>query len=126
MRGIGKSLDYCSQRGVDNLGQIKPMLVAAFIEEETKCQQPQTAKQELAAILLLLDYLVVTQVIPHNPAGPVRGPRYSNKKARSHYCLPIRNDFWRGSLYKDKGEEKGPIPSLTPATAGLVPCAKPF
>ena len=56
-RAAGKFLDYCEKRGIADLKQIEPMLVAAFIESETKEQQPQTVKQELAAIRMLFDYL---------------------------------------------------------------------
>ncbi|MBV9850099.1 MAG: hypothetical protein JO250_10540 [Armatimonadetes bacterium] len=45
--------------------------------------QPQTVKQALAAIRMLFDWLVIGQVIPTNPAGSVRGPRYSTKKGKT-------------------------------------------
>jgi integrase len=40
-------------------------------------------KQNLAAIRMLFDWLVVGQVIAVNPASPVRGPKYSVKKGKT-------------------------------------------
>jgi site-specific recombinase XerC len=33
-------------------------------------------KQQLAAIGMLLDWLITGQIIPHNPAAAVRGPKH--------------------------------------------------
>lgn len=42
------------------------------------CQpQAQTVKQALAALRMLFDWLVIGQIVPTNPAGSVRGPKYS-------------------------------------------------
>jgi site-specific recombinase XerC len=41
------------------------MLVAA---------SPQTIKQHLAAIKMLFDYLVISQIVPTNLAAPVKAP----------------------------------------------------
>ena len=41
------------------------MLVAA---------SPQTIKQHLAAIKMLFDYLLISQIVPTNPAAPLLGP----------------------------------------------------
>jgi site-specific recombinase XerD len=65
------------------MSAIEPMLIAAYIEERTQQRQPQTVKQELAAIRMLFDWLVVGQVVPTNPASAVRGPRYSIKKGKT-------------------------------------------
>ena len=41
-----------------------------------------TVKQHLAAIRMLCDWLVVSQVIPVNPAAAVRGPKHVVTEAR--------------------------------------------
>lgn len=82
-RSCSRFLFWCETRGVSDLGRIEPMLVAAFIEEETKTREPLTVKQELAAIRMLFDWLVIGQVVPTNPASAVRGPRYSYKKGKT-------------------------------------------
>ncbi len=40
-------------------------------------------KQELAAIRMLFDWLVVGQVMPTNPASSVRGPTYVVKTGKT-------------------------------------------
>ncbi|BCM94522.1 tyrosine recombinase XerC (plasmid) [Abditibacteriota bacterium] len=72
-----KFFRWCDARGVVELSQIKPLLVAAFIEEETHLREPQTVKQELAALRQLFDYLVTGHIIETNPATSVKGPAYS-------------------------------------------------
>ena len=42
-----------------------------------------TVKQHLSAIRALLDYLVVGQVLPSNPATPVRGLKYVVKHGKT-------------------------------------------
>ena len=50
------------------------MHVAAYIEQHPG--SPQTIKQHLAAIKMLFDYLVISQIVPTNPAAPVKGPTH--------------------------------------------------
>lgn len=76
-RAACKFFRWCDQRGLHDLGQIAPLIVAAFIEEETHKHQAQTVKQELAALRQLFDFLVTGQIMPFNPAASVRGPAYS-------------------------------------------------
>jgi integrase/recombinase XerD len=61
-----------SENHVDDIKAITPMHVAAYIEQHPG--SPQTIKQHLAAIKMLFDYLVVSQIVPANPAAPVKGP----------------------------------------------------
>jgi integrase/recombinase XerD len=42
-----------------------------------------TIKQHLAAIRMLFDYLVIGQIVPFNPAAPVRGPKHVIKKGKT-------------------------------------------
>jgi len=48
--------------------------VAAWIECQTHRYSAPTAKQQLAAIRHLFDWLVTGQVVPVNPASSLRGP----------------------------------------------------
>lgn len=77
LRAVTKFFAWCETRGVRELRRIEPMMVAAFVEEESAICEPQTVKQELAAIRKLFDWLVVGQIVAHNPAASVRGPSYS-------------------------------------------------
>jgi len=47
-----------------------------------------TAKQHLAAIRRLFDWLVIGQVMPTNPAASVRGPAYSVKRGKTPVLAP--------------------------------------
>jgi site-specific recombinase XerD len=83
-RAVKKFFDWCEVRGVTELHQFEPIIVAAFIEEETALCAPPTVKQELAAIRMLFDWLVMGQVLPTNPASSVRGPAYSINVGKTH------------------------------------------
>jgi len=58
-------------------------LVAGYVEQLGTAVSKPTVKQHLAAIRMLLDWLVTGQVIPINPAHAVRGPWYSVKKDKT-------------------------------------------
>jgi integrase/recombinase XerD len=81
--------DWCEGRGLVELGNVKPMHVAAYIEllgrerpEGAGLSKP-SVKQHLAALRMLFDWLVVGHVLEHNPAHAVRGPKYSQKKGKT-------------------------------------------
>src|SRR5271166_14076 len=70
-----------SENHVDDIRLITPMHVAAYIEQHPG--SPQTIKQHLAAIKMLFDYLVISQVVPTNPAAPVKGPTHVVKRGKT-------------------------------------------
>ena len=74
--------DWCETGGLA-LEQVKPIVVAAYIEQLTKTYAPPTVKQHLAAIRMLFDWLVVGQVVPFNPASSVRGPKHVVKTGKT-------------------------------------------
>jgi site-specific recombinase XerD len=85
-RQVWQFLAWCEGRGITQLQQIRPMLVAAYIEQKGGPEgrgQEQNVKQALAAIRMLFDWLVIGQVVPMNPAASVRGPKYSLKKGKT-------------------------------------------
>jgi site-specific recombinase XerD len=41
------------------------------------------SEQHLAAIKMLFDYLVVSQIVPTNPAAPVKGPTHVVKRDKT-------------------------------------------
>jgi integrase/recombinase XerD len=63
--------------------QIRPLHVAAYIEQLGQEKSIPTVKQNLAAIRELFDYLIVGQVVEMNPAAAVKGPSYSAKKGKT-------------------------------------------
>ena len=72
-RAVGQFLAWCAARGL-GLAAVSPLHVAAYIR--THPGSAPTVKQHLAAIRMLGDWLVVSQVIPVNPAAAVRGPTH--------------------------------------------------
>ncbi len=82
-RNVCQFLDWCAERGVDELGQIQPVHVAAYIEGLQESLSPPSIKQHLASIRMLFDWLVVGQIVPTNPATSVRGPAYSAKRGKT-------------------------------------------
>lgn len=79
-RAVGQFLAWCESRGV-TLGEIKPFLVAAYIEQHPGAVP--TVKQHLAAINMLFDWLVTGQIIQSNPATSVKTPRFSQTTGKT-------------------------------------------
>ena len=73
---------WCAHRNLA-LGEITPFAVATYIEEMQDRYSLPTVKQHLSALRALLDYLVVGQVLPSNPAAPVRGPKHVVKQGKT-------------------------------------------
>lgn len=79
-RAVVAFLQWCEEKGINNLRQIQPVQVAAYIEQLQQERSAPTVKQHLACIRMLFDWLVTGQVIPTNPVHSVRGPRHSVSK----------------------------------------------
>jgi site-specific recombinase XerD len=73
---------WCESHGLP-LQQLVPVHIAAYIEELGGYLAKPSVKQHLAALRMLFDYLVTGQVVPHNPAAAVRGPKYVIKKGKT-------------------------------------------
>ncbi len=81
---------WCDALGLALPG-IQPVHVAAWIEELSRNgRSAPTVKQHLAAVRMLFDWLVVGQVVPHNPAAAVRGPKHSMATGKTH--MPDRDE----------------------------------
>jgi integrase/recombinase XerD len=72
---------WCETRGIVELTQVKPVVIAAYIEHHRAA--PPTVKQHLAAIRMLFDWLVTGQIVEVNPASSVRGPKYVVKRGKT-------------------------------------------
>ena len=75
-------------KGVASIAAVQPLHVAAYIEALSRARSPPTAKQRLAAIRRLVDWLVVGQVMPHNPASSVRRPSHVVKRGKTPVLAP--------------------------------------
>ena len=73
---VAEFLDWRDDQGVSSIGDVQPLHVAAWIEQQTREHAAPTAKARLAALRHLFDWLVTGQVVPVNPAGSVRGPSH--------------------------------------------------
>lgn len=79
-RAAGRFFLWCHERGI-GLHQIKPIIVAAYIEQHRGAKP--SVKQSLASIRMLFDWLVIGQVISMNPASSVRGPKHVVKTGKT-------------------------------------------
>jgi site-specific recombinase XerD len=75
LRACARFLGWCEPRGL-TLAAIRPHDVGAWIEALQQTSAAPSVKQQLAAVRMLFDWLVVGQVVPMNPAAAVRGPRH--------------------------------------------------
>ena len=84
-RAVGQFLRWCAARGL-GLRDVSPLHVAAYIR--THPGSAPTVKQHLAAIRMLGDWLVVSQILPVNPAAAVRGPKHVVTKGATPVLSP--------------------------------------
>ncbi len=81
-RAVWQFLDWTEERRLP-LQNLNPIFVSAYIEGIQSHLAPPSVKQHLAAIRMLFDYLVIGQVVPHNPAASVRGPKHVVKRGKT-------------------------------------------
>jgi site-specific recombinase XerD len=82
-RAVASFLDWAESRGVRQLSEIQPIVVAGYIEDLKTAYEAPTIKQHLAAVRMLFDWLVVGQIVPSNPASSVRGPKHVVKRGKT-------------------------------------------
>lgn len=87
-RAVNEFLSWCHSVGVPDLLAVAPLHVATWIELQTQTLAAPSVKQRLAAIRHLFDWLVVGQVVPHNPAASVRGPSHSARSGKTPVLDP--------------------------------------
>ena len=73
---------WCEERGLA-LATIRPFDVASYIETLQQTHSAPGVKQQLAAVRMLFDWLITGQVVPHNPASAVRGPKHVVKTGKT-------------------------------------------
>jgi site-specific recombinase XerD len=74
---------WCGRNGLQELREIEPIHVAAYVEGLQGRLAAPSIKLHLAAIRMLFDWLVVGQVLAANPASSVRGPKHSVRKGKT-------------------------------------------
>jgi site-specific recombinase XerD len=85
---VREFLKWCEAAGVASFSDVRPLHVAAWIEEQTQTHKAPTAKLRLAAIRHLFDWLVNGQIVPVNPAASVRGPTHVVRKGQTPMLEP--------------------------------------
>lgn len=81
-RACSRFFGWCEDRGL-TLSAIRPFDVAAWIEQLQEKHGTPGVKQQLAAVRMLFDWLIVGQVVPINPAAAVRGPKHVVKTGKT-------------------------------------------
>ncbi|MCI4680403.1 tyrosine-type recombinase/integrase [Rhodoblastus acidophilus] len=87
-RALADFLAWCELQGVASIADVQPLHIGAYVEALTRSHSAPTAKQRLAAIRMLFDWLVTGQVAPVNPAASVRGPRHVVKIGKTAVLDP--------------------------------------
>ena len=85
-RAYGRAVaDFCAwaDEKALRLDQLRPVVVAAYVEQLTGMYAAPSVKQQLAALKMLFDWLVLGQVLSVNPAAAVRGPKHVVKKGKT-------------------------------------------
>ena len=85
---------WCEDRGLTP-ATIRPHDVGTCIEQlQTQVSAP-SVKQQLAAIRMLFNWLITGQIVPHNPASAVRGPKHVVKVGKTPV---LEAEAWRKLL----------------------------
>jgi len=79
-RAVAEFLVWARDQGVGQLTEVTPLHVSAWLEEQMAKGATSSAKQKLAAIKALFDFLAARRALPSSPAAYVKGPRYSMRK----------------------------------------------
>jgi site-specific recombinase XerC len=87
-RAIHEFLAWCEQCGISSIIDIEPLHIGSYVEALTRSHSAPTAKQRLAAIRMLFDWLVTGQIVPTNPAASVRGPKHVVKVGKTPVLDP--------------------------------------
>ena len=87
-RAVVDFLAWCADVGLQSIAQVQPLHVAGWIELQAREHAAPTAKQRLAAVRHLFNWLVVGQIVPVNPAASVRGPSHIVKAGKTPVLEP--------------------------------------
>lgn len=79
---------WCNDVGVKSITEVRPLHVAAWVELQARAHAAPTAKQRLAAVRHLFDWLVTGQIVSANPAASVRGPSHIVKSGKTPVLEP--------------------------------------
>jgi site-specific recombinase XerD len=110
-RAVSDFFAWCEQAGLSTLESVQPVHVAAYIEQLSLTRSAPTVKQQLAAVRMLYDWLVVGQIVPSNPASVVRGPSHVVKRGKTPVLFSgggTRALFEHSNRYAGRPSRSGP------------------
>ena len=87
-RAAGGFFAFMSERGIPALAAIEPVHVAAWVQWLGQRYAVPSVKQQLAALRMLFDWLVIGQIVPANPAAAVRGPKHRVTRGKTPVLGP--------------------------------------
>src|ERR1700750_1052530 len=82
-RAIQQFLTWCERADYQDLEDIEPITVAAYIEMLQRLAAPPTVKQHMAAIRMLFSWLTEKGVLAMNPAREVKTERFSRTEGKT-------------------------------------------
>src|SRR5580700_9927177 len=82
-RAIQRFLAWSERAGYQDLEDIEPITVAAYIEILQRQAAPPTVKQHMAAIRMLFSWLTEKGVLAMNPAREVKTERFSRTEGKT-------------------------------------------
>ena len=82
-RAVAGFAAWCGLYDLHELHRIEPVHGAAWIEDLGRGLAAPSVKQQLAAVRMLFDWLVVGQIVATNPASAGRGPKRVVKKGKA-------------------------------------------
>jgi site-specific recombinase XerD len=82
-RAVCHFFAWVEQHRLGELADIEPIHVAAYIEALQATAAKPTVKLHLAAIRMLLNWLIIGQVLAVNPAHAVRGPKHVVRRGKT-------------------------------------------
>ena len=124
-RAAVEFFDWLAARGGTQITAIESVHVAAYIEQLQKARSAPTAKLRLAALRHLIDWMVIGQIMPTNPAAAVRGPRQivrRGKTMRVEDVSPQNRRLW--VRLHEKGGKQHAMPCHTiskPTCMNILP-----
>ena len=82
-RAIQQFLAWAERAGYQDLEDIEPITVAAYIEILQRLAAPPTVKQHMAAIRMLFSWLTEKGVLAMNPAREVKTEKFSRTEGKT-------------------------------------------
>ena len=73
-------MEWCQAKGMATISEVKPVHVAAYIEQLEGKMKVSSVREHPACIRMLFDWPVTGQIVPSSPAHSMRGPRHSIRK----------------------------------------------